>query len=152
MNRSGPKFEAHPFDFQKRHKISGIVTTSDLSLEFQQLTEPFLLLSEIENHIRGMIHNAGFTVEELRECRDSAEETREIEGVFDLTFGEYIKLLENKDSWGKLKLKIDQKIFFQDLDRIRKIRNDVMHFDPGFVGFLQKLQPILEKLQGRSNE
>ncbi len=36
-------------------KISGIVTTTDLSLQFQQLGEPFLLLEEIENHIRSMV-------------------------------------------------------------------------------------------------
>jgi len=34
------------------HNICGIVTTSDLSLQFRQLAEPFLLLGEIENHIR----------------------------------------------------------------------------------------------------
>jgi CBS domain-containing protein len=37
------------------NKISGIVTTSDLSNQFRQLTEPFLLLGEIESHIRSII-------------------------------------------------------------------------------------------------
>src|SRR3546814_4636712 len=32
--------------------ISGIVTAADLSLQFRTLTEPFLLLSEIETHVR----------------------------------------------------------------------------------------------------
>ena len=35
--------------------ITGIVTTSDLSVQFRQLSEPFLLLEEIENHIRNVI-------------------------------------------------------------------------------------------------
>src|ERR1035437_8426382 len=30
---------------------SGIVAVSDLSLQFQQLSEPFLLLGEIEQHV-----------------------------------------------------------------------------------------------------
>ena len=37
------------------NKIIGIVTASDLSLQFRTLTEPFLLLSEIENLLRNMI-------------------------------------------------------------------------------------------------
>lgn len=38
-------------------KISGIVTASDLSLQFQQLAELFLLLGEIENHVRRVSAN-----------------------------------------------------------------------------------------------
>src|SRR5207244_10689342 len=37
---------------QRDRRISGIVTASDLSLQFQTLAEPFLLLREIELHIR----------------------------------------------------------------------------------------------------
>ncbi len=37
------------------NRITGIVTASDLSLQFQQLAEPFLLLGEIENHIRRIL-------------------------------------------------------------------------------------------------
>lgn len=33
-------------------RISGVVSAADLSLQFRHLTEPFLLLSEIEQHIR----------------------------------------------------------------------------------------------------
>ena len=36
-------------------KVCGIVTTSDLSLQFLQLGEPFLLIGEIENHMRRLI-------------------------------------------------------------------------------------------------
>jgi CBS domain-containing protein len=36
-------------------RISGLVTTSDISLQFRSLAEPFLLLGEIENHIRRLI-------------------------------------------------------------------------------------------------
>lgn len=37
------------------NRVTGIVTASDLSLQFQQLAEPFLLLGEIENHIRRIL-------------------------------------------------------------------------------------------------
>jgi len=36
-------------------RITGIITSSDLSIQFRLLTEPFLLLSEIENLVRNMI-------------------------------------------------------------------------------------------------
>ena len=48
-------------------------------------------------------------------------------------FGEYKRLLEKEGNWEKLRLMIDRKIFCADLDAIRKIRNDVMHFDPDGV-------------------
>ena len=49
--------------------ISGIVTSTDLSLQFQQLTEPFLLLGEIEQHVRKLIVGK-FTRETLGDARD----------------------------------------------------------------------------------
>src|SRR5205814_5319927 len=65
-------------------RIVGIVTTSDLSLQFQQLAEPFLLLGEIENHIRRMI-GPHFGPQELAAVRDPGDGERKIESVADLT-------------------------------------------------------------------
>ena len=142
-------------------KISGIVTTSDLSFQFHQMTEPFLLLGEIENHVRNIIdERGGFTKEILRKFRDP-NDSRQIEGVSNLGFGEYIALLENEECWSRVKLSVDRKIFVRNLDRIRRIRNDVMHFDPDgvseddlealrkFTAFLQRLQITLAP---RSND
>jgi CBS domain-containing protein len=42
---------------QRDRRITGIVTASDLSLQFQALSEPFLLLREIELHIRQIIRD-----------------------------------------------------------------------------------------------
>ena len=136
------------------NKISGIVTTSDLSLQFRQLAEPFLLLGEIENHIRRIIEKGRFGPAELQECCDPGDTERKVKGPYDLTFGEYIRLLENPDRWSQLNLQIDRKIFIEALDRVRRIRNEVMHFDPDgvseidldalrkFTGFLQRLQSV----------
>lgn len=110
------------------NRISGIVTASDLSLQFRRLSEPFLLLSEIENHIRRVIA-AKFSDAELTEVRDPSDDQK-ISGVSDLNFGEYVRLLENGDRWAKIDLAIDRKTFCAKLDAVRKIRNDVMHFDP----------------------
>jgi CBS domain-containing protein len=58
-------------------RITGIVTAADLSRQFQQLTEPFLLLGEIEQHIRSLIVNK-FTKQELRDVSDPSDQEREI--------------------------------------------------------------------------
>lgn len=133
--------------------ITGIVTTTDLSLQFQQLSEPFLLLSEIENHIRLLI-DGKFTADDLNSVKDQADPDRVIETVADLTFGEYIRLLENPANWGKTQIQVDRKIFVKELDKVRLIRNDVMHFDPDgitaedhgllrhFVQFLHEMRVI----------
>lgn len=134
------------------NRISGIVTASDLSLQFHQLAEPFLLLSEIENHIRKLIGKK-FSNQDLLQACDTG---RNIERAADMTFGEYIRLLENPDRWTTLSLPIDRTSFCEQLDRVRTIRNDVMHFDPDgitpqdletlreFTRFLQRLQSIME--------
>jgi CBS domain-containing protein len=135
------------------NKITGIVTASDLSLQFQVLTEPFLLLSEIENLVRNMIGDR-FEAEQLAAVRAPDAQNREVHSVADLTFGEYIRLLERPESWEQLRLTIDRVQFCKDLDNVRKIRNDVTHFDPDgittedldtlrkFTRFLKELEAI----------
>jgi len=115
-----------------KNKVTGIVTTSDLSLQFGQLGEPFLLLGEIENHVRRLI-DGKFTVDEVNAARDPADADREVNSVADLTFGEYVRLLSSSERWGKLKLSVDRSVFVKQLDQVREIRNDVMHFDPDGV-------------------
>jgi len=135
------------------NRITGIVTTSDLSLQFQQLAEPFLLLGEIENHIRRLLAGK-FSPAELAAVKDPSDPESVVAVVADLTFGGYVRLLEQPDYWGRINLGVDRTVFVRELDRIREIRNEVMHFDPDpltdddlralrrFVGFLQKLRDI----------
>jgi len=136
------------------NRISGIITASDLSQQFMILAEPFLLLAEIENLVRSMIGDR-FKSEELAGARDPADAGRQVSGVADLTFGEYIRLLQNPDRWQKLGLAVDRATFCKDLEAIRDIRNDVMHFDPesiveqqldklrNFTNFLKQIQAML---------
>lgn len=138
-------------------KICGIVTTSDLSLQFRQLAEPYLLLGEIENHIRRIIQRGRFTTEQLQQCRDPNDANRSVDSVSNLTFGEYIRLLENPKWWAQASLTVDRRIFIDELKKIGQIRNDVMHFDPdgitddnlkalqSFTRFLQALHPGLPR-------
>jgi CBS domain-containing protein len=113
--------------------ISGIVTASDLSLQFQQLSEPFLLLGEIEQHVRKLIEGK-FALSDLQDAKDPADVQRLVERVADLTLGEYIRLLENSNRWTMLKVNIDRAIFIAELKEVKRIRNDVMHFDPDPLG------------------
>lgn len=66
----------------------------------------------------------------MKECRAPNDSDREVQRTSDLTFGEYIRLLQKEDRWEKLQLLIDRGSFIKRLEEIRDIRNDVMHFDP----------------------
>jgi hypothetical protein len=112
-----------------QNTICGIVTTTDLSLQFRQLAEPFLLLGEIENHLR-RLSDGKFSAEEVASVKDPTDAEREITDLSDLTFGEHIRLLEKPERWGALGLRIDRTTFVRHLNEVKDIRNDVMHFDP----------------------
>jgi uncharacterized Fe-S cluster-containing radical SAM superfamily enzyme len=65
-----------------------------------------------------------------------------------------VRLLEEPSRWEKLKVRVDRKEFISQLDKVREVRNDVMHFDPQgpdpdamlalreFVQFLKKLRSL----------
>jgi len=111
------------------NKISGVVTTSDISAQFGTLSEPFLLLSEIENHIRRLL-DGKFSLDELKAARNPNDADRKIENVANLTFGEYIRLLDTPKNWGRLNFKLDRLECVKRLREVGRIRNDVMHFHP----------------------
>ena len=110
----------------KDQKITGIVTAVDLAHEFKQLTHPFLLIGEIEHHVRNLVRGK-FSVEEFVEASGGDDEVR---GPDDLTFGGYCRLLQPKEAWAKLGLQVDRSVFNAHLESMRQIRNDVMHFSP----------------------
>ena len=76
---------------------------------------------------RNLIHHK-FTTEELQTA-SGPEGGRAVEGSSDLTLGSYCRLLQNNDNWDKLGLQIDRSLFTKHLEEVRKIRNDVMHFN-----------------------
>ncbi len=106
-------------------RIAGIVTTSDLSLKYHELAGPFLLLQEIEDRLRLLIDRV-FCQEEMAEARDPRDDTRKIGEAADLSFGEYIRLLEAPENWNRLKLTLDRRAFI-------KLLRDV-NPDPAIVG------------------
>lgn len=130
--------------------FQGIVTVADLSLQFRVLSEPFLLLGQIENLVRTLIERS-FSEEEIRLAKNAEDSRREINSVHDLTFGEYVRLLERPEDWLKLKVPFDRMHFIKGLEEVRGIRNEVTHFDPDpleppklallrqFAAFLQRV-------------
>lgn len=115
-------------------RISGIITAADLSLQFRELTEPFLLLSEIENLLRNIIADRFSSGELSQACEAAAHVGSTITSVSDLNFGEYIRLLQNPERWSRIDIAVDRTMFCERLDQVREIRNDVMHFDPEGIG------------------
>tara|TARA_R110000868_G_scaffold161699_1_gene392462 strand:+ start:800 stop:1780 length:981 start_codon:yes stop_codon:yes gene_type:complete len=123
---------------QKKDKsFSGIITLADVSSQFLTLTEPFLLLEEIENLIR-LLLNDKFLVQELIDFCENENYDISIESIDDLTFGQYIRLIEKPENWEKLKLKMERVTFIKQLNVVREIRNDIMHFDPEGITTEQK--------------
>lgn len=110
---------------KKDKSLSGIVTITDISSQFFTLTEPFLLLEKIENLIR-LLLDEKFLLEDLESVCFDGEKA---EFIDDLNFGQYIRLIEKETNWQKLNLSIERIPFIKQLDKIRNIRNDIMHFD-----------------------
>ncbi|RYE24014.1 MAG: CBS domain-containing protein, partial [Sphingobacteriaceae bacterium] len=114
---------------QKDKTICGIVTSTDIGEQFIALSEPFLLLEQIENHIRKLL-NGKLTIEEIKNVLDLTKLDKPLNDLSDLSFGQYIRIIENEQNFGKLKLKVDRTILCKMLDETRIIRNEVMHFNP----------------------
>lgn len=133
--------------------LGGIVTTSDLGSEFGRLGEPFLILGEIENHLRWLL-STRFTPKDLEACIDPKDGSRTVEGPEDLSLGEIQRFLDKDEQWQQLGIALDRKEFIGTLDEVRQIRNAAMHFDPDgvlpeemetlreFVRFMRALQSL----------
>lgn len=102
--------------------LSGLLTMSDINNQLLLLSEPFLLLSQIENLMRALL-NDKFLLADL------AKVSADAKSIDDLSFGEYIKLIETDEAWGKLNINLFRTPCIKRLHEIREIRNDVMHFN-----------------------
>ncbi len=109
--------------------ISGIVTATDIGLLFHKLAEPFLIIEQIENLVRRLLDDK-LTFDDIKKVLDTTSFDKEIKSLSDLTFGHYVRIIENKILYEKLGLKVDRIILQKMLDDVRKVRNDVMHFNP----------------------
>lgn len=105
--------------------IVGILTASDLAGAFQLNAGPYIRVGEIEARIRQILDRLPLPT--LRAfLKDSNVDS--FKGASDMTFGEYVKALRSEQVWSDLGLPFDQGSCVTTLDKVRVIRNAIMHF------------------------
>lgn len=139
----------HVFVRDEGHKVSGIVTAADLSLEFGRLTGPFLRLGELERRLRRCVEKMCPTVQDLRDACGSSK----VSASYELTVGQIQRVFQKPERWQMLNWGIPQNYFLDKLEEVRHIRNEVAHFRPNpltdeqinqlekFAGMVKSLQP-----------
>jgi CBS domain-containing protein len=109
-------------------KVSGIVTSNDVTHQFEEVSKPFLLIGEIENTLR-IIIDKKLSKADIESACKAEYLPKNFAKASDLTFGNYVKILENPECWKKIGLMLDRQSFCQELGEINNIRNNIMHFD-----------------------
>ena len=110
-------------------KISGIITANDIAAQFEETSTPFLRLSEIENHLRGLI-DGKVTIEDVRATCDEKYLPKNFSKISELTFGNYVSIFDHPENWTKIGLRLDKTSFISEIKEVNRVRNEVMHFDP----------------------
>ncbi|GAA1888918.1 CBS domain-containing protein [Actinomadura bangladeshensis] len=109
-----------------KHRVTGIITASDLTGQFGTLARPFVLVEEAENRLRRAADRV-FSVEQLRDAVPQHQKSR-VHQAADLTFGNYCYLLRDQRRWAALDWNVDHALFMELLEEVRRVRNDLMHF------------------------
>lgn len=122
---------------QPDKQVTGIMSASDVNEQFKNWTEPFLLLEQIEKHLRHWI-NARLSPVEIGAALSQCGEPAAALSTDELTFGNYCELFSQESRWVRLGLPLDRSTFCKGLDDVRKIRNRVMHFDPAGIAPTQR--------------
>ncbi|MFJ8939798.1 CBS domain-containing protein [Streptomyces sp. NPDC102365] len=144
-----PTLAEHDFVLvrDQRNAIAGIVTAADVAQAYGDLAGHFLLIGEMDRRLRQVIAGA-FTLPEVTKLCDAKGER--IASFGDMTVGDYKRVLENPELWERLGWPLDRKVFIDRLDEIRKIRNNVMHFnssDPLPKGDVDKIRNLNKLLR-----
>lgn len=133
-----------------KNEISGIITSTDIGEQFLILSEPFLLIEQIENFIRNLLDNR-LTIDDVKKVIDIEKYEKEIKHLSDLSFGHYVKIFENENLFKKIDINIDRVILQKKLVKVNKIRNEIMHFSPEAIENedlleLRKTQNFLQQI------
>lgn len=127
--------------------ISGIVTPADIAVEFSSLASPFLVIGEIEQHLRWLIRKVD--VDDALTLTAGPEEAVVSHAEpSELTMGELQRIIQNPNVWGVTGVNYDRALFCAELDAIRKARNALMHFkEPLEDGMVERLQNFADLLR-----
>lgn len=110
-------------------RITGLVTTADVSLLFADRALTFLQIGEIDQRLRDIVASR-FTIEEVKAVCERPDGPVSAVDFDDLSMGDYEQVLANPDLWQRLGWPLDRKEFHLLLRDVREVRNDVMHFNP----------------------
>ena len=109
--------------------LAGIITMADLSIQFAELAYPFVLIGEIERWFRKALDST-FDPADLADYRNPDDPDRDVESAANLTLGEMIRVIENRENWDRLGWVGDRTVFVEAMGDVRRIRNETMHFSP----------------------
>ncbi|RCG27571.1 CBS domain-containing protein [Streptomyces diacarni] len=128
------------------HKVCGLITASDLTVQFGTRVRPFVLVEEIEQRLRRVVDRC-IPLERIRAIVRNRPDR--VHSAANLTFGAYGHLLKKAENWAALEWGIDQQHFLEALEECRNFRNSLMHFSPDPVTDDQLLpaQGLLELLR-----
>jgi CBS domain-containing protein len=110
------------------NEITGIVTTADVVALYHERTLPFLLIGELDQELRQLIE-ATIPFDTVRAvCAQPGRP--ELESFDDMTMGDYQQVLGHPGCWATLGWPLDRVTFVKRVDDLRRIRNDITHFNP----------------------
>ncbi|WP_432055861.1 CBS domain-containing protein [Streptomyces sp. bgisy022] len=129
------------------HKVCGLITASDLTVQFGTRVRPFVLVEEIEQRLRRVVDRR-IPLDRIRATVPRGRASQ-VHSAANLTFGAYKHLLKVPENWAALGWGIDQEHFLVALEDCRNFRNSLMHFSPDPVTDDQLLpaQGLLELLR-----
>ncbi|MFB6753116.1 CBS domain-containing protein [Streptomyces sp. NPDC056353] len=130
------------------HKVCGLITASDLTVQFGTRVRPFVLVEEIEQRLRRVVDRC-IPLDRIRAVIQNPKRAARVRSAADLTFGAYKHLLKVPENWTALGWGINQAHFLTALETCRNFRNDLMHFSPDPVtdDQLVPAQGLLELLR-----
>lgn len=127
--------------------LCGSGTILDIWEELGKVTEPFMIIEEIEKNIRHLLSKS-FLPEEIKNIIERTKEQNKVSEVQaqnnckddsstvncdildDLTFGDYIRIIADETNWEKINITANRQEVVLTLEKVRSIRNSIMHFDP----------------------
>ena len=132
--------------------VTGIVTVADVVEVYGQMASPFFMIGRIDQSLRRIIE-AAFSMKTITPLCDP-DGLRDLNSYDQLTMGDYQRILENPDCWNDLGWPLHRKTFCARLERISKVRNNIMHFnnDPLPSDILSMLQNFIDLLKDYGNQ
>ena len=136
---------------ERGNEIVGSMTAGELARHLDLLDRPFRAIGEIERWLRLLVQrhvaDAGVAV------MDPNDQGSEDRSAPNLTLGECQRWLEEDDNWYAVGIPLDKTEFIRRLDKVRGIRNSVMHFNTDAIdedletlnGFARLLQAVVQK-------